>query len=514
MTVVSDRMIYNPGETAHIFIAAPGAGGWEVDLELRLDGQAVYQARENLNEAGLYLGRYPDLEEGEYIAAVTLPERPEARAECTFLCTQFDPSALKVALDSHSFEDGKLIFVLTLTQAGAPYAGPVDLALRIDEHEIYKDQREVRDGRLKAGFRFKKEAGGVLRIEVTAPGGRAATTTLPSIGWEQFQKTTEITLSTIDPPAEVALRPFGDADAEIRGLHYRRRAEGDEEEETPFTLARLASTQGQIRAQVDASLVRVLVLDPFGGRPQALEYREVKAGDVLSFDVGGPYAVFTLGAYTTDRILPYEAWGTVIRPLALNASLDVPEAAEAGATIAARVEADRPAHCLLVVHDARLEHEDPLTRLAQRIFVHLYEATVGLRAGRVGRTGNSISPGSSDWEDVARRRRKTLGNLTTLRYLVKGLGIKDIPVDERVERLLVPVSVNLAPIESPETRLAAMLARREDSPELAHIELLRVEGRVEVPVQLGDGPGPWRCRAYFFRGHDYVSVTKDIEVVE
>jgi hypothetical protein len=49
-------------------------------------------------------------------------------------------------------------------------------------------------------------------------------------------------------------------------------------------------------------------------------------------------------------------------------------------------------------------------------------------------------------------------------------------------------------------------------PELAHIELFGVDGSHEVSVRLGAGTGDWRCRAYFFRGHDWLSVTRDIRV--
>jgi hypothetical protein len=514
MAVVSDRAIYNPGETAHIFIAAPGAAGREAELEVRRGGQAVYQSRVTLNQAGLYLGRYPDLEEGEYRVVVTSPEPAGARAEYHFLCTRFDPSALKVKLDSHAFGGGELIFVLRLTQAGEPYVGPVDLALRLDEHKIYQDQRQVRDGRLKAGFRFKKPASGVLTIQVTAPDGKTAATILPSMGWEQLGKAVQLKLSGMDPPVQVALHAWPDAEAEVRGLHYGPAGGGEDDEEPAlFSLEGVVGSEGRIQARCDASLVQVLILDPLGGQPRTFEYRQVKAGDVLSFEVSAPYVVFTLGAFTSGRLLPYEAWGTVIRPVALRASLDVPQAASPGAIISARIETDRPAHCLLLVYDARLEHEDPLTRLAQRIFVHLFEMTCGLWTRRVGRTLNLLQPGSFEWDKVMRGGGLSGRRMAILSYLVKGLGLEDIPVEGVAASMFNFQTPNLAPMESPATRRAAMLARREDSPELAHIELFPVDGRVEVPVRLGDHARTWRCRAYFFHGYDYVSETRDIEVV-
>jgi hypothetical protein len=55
-----------------------------------------------------------------------------------------------------------------------------------------------------------------------------------------------------------------------------------------------------------------------------------------------------------------------------------------------------------------------------------------------------------------------------------------------------------------------LVAPREDFPELAHIELFSVDGSVDKLFQLGDQIGNWRCRAYFFRDLDYVSVTQEI----
>ena len=58
-----------------------------------------------------------------------------------------------------------------------------------------------------------------------------------------------------------------------------------------------------------------------------------------------------------------------------------------------------------------------------------------------------------------------------------------------------------------------LMAPGETLPELAHIQLLAVDGDVEVPVQLSDRAGTWRCQAYFFRGYDYVAITRDIEAM-
>ncbi len=51
--------------------------------------------------------------------------------------------------------------------------------------------------------------------------------------------------------------------------------------------------------------MQLLVSAPFSGHQERHEYREVKQGDVITFKIGTPYCLFTLGAYL-GRGRPYE----------------------------------------------------------------------------------------------------------------------------------------------------------------------------------------------------------------
>jgi hypothetical protein len=252
-------------------------------------------------------------------------------------------------------------------------------------------------------------------------------------------------------------------------------------------LERFIATEGQLLARRDTRLVHLLVFDPLSRKGCKLEFQDVKKGDLLRFEVAAPYSVFVLGAFM-GRALPYEAWGVVLRPVELAASLDVPEEVAPGATVSVRVETDRPAHCLLQVHDARLEHEGPVARLARRLFDQIFESTWRLEAGRA----------------------------TQVEWLMQS-GLQTLTLQMSLEGKGQPMRLALRQGHEAALRRGAsrayLMAHDETAPELAHIELFAVEGCVEVPVQLGDRTGTWRCRAYFFRGHDYVSVTRDIEVV-
>jgi hypothetical protein len=491
VTVVTDRKIYRPEDEVHIFVVGLNTAGQEAELEIKLAGQRVHHARVTLYEAGLHLHRFAELEEGEYTVSVTLPGRPTAQAECTFSCAEFTLSPLIATLESHTFEHNLLSFVLELTQLIVPYSGPVELALRSGDRVVQTSEGRVRDGRLEAQFDLERKAWQALTVEVTTPEGNTATVAFPSTGWRERQK---ITLSPLDPPVEAALLPFREAEASIRGLHYARQRE----EDTPFALQSVVASEGRIEALRGAQLVHLLVFDPFSGAHRKLEFHEVKAGDVLSFEVDSPYSVFTLGAFM-DRGLPYEAWGVVIQPVNLEASLDVPEETEPGALISTRVGTDRPAHCLLLVYDARLEHEDPLPRLAQRIFHQVQDGTQKLGAQRLKEAAKASWEQMWTWEDAE-------WPVMVRSAMPKGLMFR------AMDTLGVAVAPEVAVEEAVSTTLLTLLvAPREAFPELAYIELFPVDGTVEKLIRLGDQIGTWRCRAYFFRDYDYVALTQDVE---
>jgi hypothetical protein len=482
MAVTTDRKVYRPGDEGHLFIAAPDAAGREAQLAVaREEAETAPPTRVKLDQAGLALARFADLEAGEYTATLSLPDRPAPEARCTFTCAEVARSPLKAALVSHAFEGYGFSFVLELTQLGAPYDGPLKLVVRNADRVVYEGRARAHAGRVDVDLDLKPLSFGDVTLEMTTPGGYEASIDVPRADWEAWDK---ISLSQLDPPVEAALAHFHGAEGETRGLHY---VHNKPQEHDPFALGRFIATEGQLLARRDSRLVHLLVFDPLSRKGCKLEFQDVKKGDLLRFEVATPYSIFVLGAFM-GRALPYEGWGVVLRPVDLAASLDAPEEAAPGAAVSVRVETDRPAHCLLLVHDARLEHESPVAGLARRLFDQIFESTWRLEAGRA----------------------------TQVEWLMQS-GLQTLRLQMRLEGKGQPLRLALRQRHEATLRRGAsraiLMAPDETAPELAHIELFRVEGRVEVPVQLGDRPGPWRCRAYFFRGHDYVSVTRDIEVV-
>lgn len=502
VTVVTERKIYRPQDEVHLFVVGLTAPGEAAELEIQLAGQRVYQARIRLNDAGLCLHRWGDLEEGEYRVMVTLPSRPAVRAQCAFSCAAFSLSPLLAALESHTLDSDRLHFVLRLVHLSIPYGGEVSLALRSGRRVVQKQEAMAERGRLEASFPLDWEAWDTLTVEVTTSDGDTATVAFPSTSWEERQR---VCLSPLDPPVEARLLPFREAEGCARGLHY---AHG-REEDLPFGLHTVVAEEGRILAHRNALLVQLVVFDPIRGRHERFEFRDVKEGDVLAFPVSPPYSLFTLGAFMA-RGRPYEAWGVVIHPESFQASLTVPEKALPGASIPIRVESRPLAQCLLLVYDARLEHESPLPRLAQSIFQHVRDLTGGLHAGRVAEV--VATEGRSErWEDpevVFMRRAVDRPRLFAPMAVAEAeAGVIFDRLDAEGAPTADPeaLSVGQGELES------LLLAGRKEFPELVHIELFAVEDRVEKRVRLGDQIGTWRCRAYLFQELDSIALTQDVQ---
>jgi hypothetical protein len=376
-------------------------------------------------------------------------------------------------------EGFRLTVVLKLTRLGTPYDGPLALVIHNGGQVVYAGQAEVCAGQLEADLELQPLTFGDIALEMTTPAGDMAAAVCRQISWEEWDK---ITLNPLQPAAEAAAVPFRGAEGEVRGLHYAHKREPD----GPFVLESIVGTEGHILARHNAEFVHLLVFDPLSTGHRKIEFQSVKAGEVLSFEVGSPYAIFTLGAFM-GRALPYEAWGSVLRPVDLRASLSTPAQALPGATISASVQTDRPADCLLVVHDARLEREDPLIRLARCIFEHIFSSTWRLEARGVGQVAWLLQ-----------------GGLQTLHWQF------DLQGTGRPMRTALR-DMYQAPLKRAGPR-PFLLTPGESIPELAHFELFPVEGTVTRRVRLGDRPGTWHCRAYFFHGHDVVAAQSDIQV--
>ena len=512
--VITERKIYRPREEVHIFVLAPDAPGQEVELEVQLAGQQISKEQIFLDEAGLALRPYADLEEGEYAVLVRRPgDDGRQPARCTFSVAEFALSPLIALLERHAYEAGKLAFRLRVLALSVPYDGPVELALQSaaeGDRVVESQKAQVREGVVEASFDVRKH-GGPFRVQVTTPGGEAASVFFPGTGKAERER---ITICPLGHIAEAGLLPGGGTQ-EVRGLHVGY----DGTERTPVRLESAIDRLGRLVADVQAAVVQVVTFHPLTGETSVFEFYDLAAGDTMAFPIEAPYTLFTVGMMVPR--LSYEAWGVVVHPGDLAASLSAPDTAEPGAEIGVRIETDRPAACLLLVYDARLEHESPIPKLGRHMIDAIRAGTKDLNEGAAPSLA-SMPPwrwGSSDWlgEQVYRGAPRFFmagarGPRVTRYAMMHGLD-PDPTVKMGGEWPVHEAGPGAVAVDAEPLAFVAVPSR-EDFPELAYMELFPVRDVAERTVCLGDQIGTWRCRAYVVAGLDVQERTADVEAAK
>lgn len=458
LSVTTDRKIYEPAGEANVFLVALHAPGGEADVVVNRLGQRVQSMRLRLDEAGLCHARIRGLEEGEYVLEASVTGSV-FKARCEFACAPYTLSPLAARLERRSLDGRRLTVEATVTQFDAPFDGWVNASLGAD-----MQRARVEGGRLSVAFDVRR-ADGELRVELRTEQGNTASFSVPGSA-----RPDRIAISKMDPVVDAATMPFPAAAGCVRGLHYAVGRAMD----LPFALEAVVAEEARIVATRDMTRVQVFAFDPHGGAVESREFEAVQRGQILAFGVEAPYRIFTVGAFLEPGVA-YETWGAVFHPQAVRSSMGAPERAAPGERIVVRLEADRPAHALLLVYDARLEHESPAQVLTGRIADNLREAADGLDAGRV---------------TEVRRGRSTEFDTAMLQEVMVGGAMPLMALAGDVE--------------------AAVETARERFPALAHVELLPLDGSVERSVALGDRVGTWRARAYVFSGVDVVELTRDV----
>lgn len=513
--VITERKIYRPKEEARIFIVAPDGPGEKIEMEVHLAGQQISKEKVTLDEAGLALRPFSDLEEGEYTVLVRRAGKKEP-AQCTFSAAEFTLSPLITLLEDHTYEDGVLGFKLRVIALSVPYTGPVELGLQCaeaGERVVETQKATVRKGLVKGSFDVRKH-GGPFRVLLTTPDGETATVHFPGTSKTERER---ITLCPLGRVAEAGLLPGTDTE-EVRGLHLGY----DGVENTPLRLESAVGEIGRLVSDIQASVVQVVTFHPLTGETTAAEFRNVKAGDTVEFPVEAPYTLFTAGALASR--MPYEAWGVIVHPHGATASLSAPEKAAPGEEIPVRIESDTPASCLFLVYDARLEHESPVPKLAKGMIDALRSSTRDLKE-QTAPTLASMPNGPWGYPF----RDGMLGGGMMLRSMGAGM-VSAMSAPTSVTKSVAPVpdampwlqEMGRVPADGDTEAVATVVQApafvaapsRDDFPELAYMELFPVRDVIERTVPLGDQIGTWRCRAYLVSGLDVHELTADVEAAK
>ncbi len=535
LTIVTDRQIYQPNTEATLFVVAPAsrAANTEANLEIKLAGQKVYEAKVALNQTGLALHRYDDLKEGEYTITITLPDN--SQADCHFSVAEFTLSPLIATLEKHEYADRHLKFSLKLLLLSVPYTGQIEFGLQCkvcDDRVVATQKVKAKNGLAQGQFDISHHVG-PFHVQITTPDGHTALVAFPGTGAQERER---LPINRLGQTAELGLLPWAKAQP-VRGFYLG----AGEMNMTPLLLESVHTPKGRLQAATHLPLAQVVLFNPRSGESRVIEQTDLRPGEVIEFDVDTPYALFTVGVLTKEK--PFEGWGIIIKPVAFEAKLTAPQTTRPGEEVEIYIETQPlavenqpsnpllptpyfslrvPTFCWLLVYDARLEHESPIPKLARRIYDSIREASGNLAAGSVA---------------SAHEKYLELSELLTARG-VRGMFLSDTgappaapPLEARLrvaagpmffgvgDRLLstyaelaapMPVATGAA-VDFEETLTMVVTPTRMEFPELAYQELFYLEGQGARTVKLGDQIGTWRVRAYIFQGADYRELTADIQ---
>ena len=507
--VITERKIYRPKQEARIFVLSPGAAGAVVEMEVQLSGQQITRERVTLDEAGLALRPFSDLDEGEYKVLVRRSDGSggfgSCPVQCTFSVAEFSLSPLTALVVQHSLVGASLQFQIRLMALSVPYEGSVELGLQCEVcggRVVATQAVTARQGLFDAAFDIGGH-GGPFHVQVTTPGGETASVYFPGTERTERQR---VTLCGLGRMAEAGLLP-GEDTSEVRGLHVGYAGA----QTTPLRLESAVAQTGRLTVDTRAVAVQVVAFDPLSGDSTVFHYDAMARGDKLEFPVTAPYMLFTVGLLTDKRA--YEAWGIVIRPLDLQARLSAPASSSPGEEITVRVESGLPASCLLLVYDARLEHESPEPKLAKQMLDAMRVGTAHLMEQDLQPMSERASPRTlggtrdSDALPAFLRRRNSSPRPRVGMLMAEALLSPSAPPSQVAGRP-APTTVE------PEALTFVEVSSREDFPELAYMELFAVRESAERSIRLGDQIGTWRCRAYVVAGLDVQELTADVEAAK
>jgi hypothetical protein len=516
LAVITDRKIYKPGDEAGIFVVAPDAPGGEAALEIKLSGQKVYEAKVALNREGLAFHRYADFEEGEYTVVVALPSGD--RAECAFSAAEFTLSPLIAALEKHAYAERRLKFTLKLLVLARPYSGPVEFGLQCKvcgERVVATQKVSAKDGVAEGDFDLSGH-GGPFHVQVTTPDGHTALVAFPGTGAMERE---HITVNPLGQTVEAGLLPWEGAEP-VRGLYLG----AGEVNMTPLTLESAHAGRGKLTAAAEIALAQLVIFNPRTGAMRVSEHTGLERGAEIEFDVDAPYTVFYVGAFTKSA--PFVGWGVVVKPEAITATLTAPQTARPGEEIdvhltlspplpqGGEVTGVRGAFCLLLVYDARLEHESPLSKLAQRIYESVRDATMHLPVGEITRAAEYRGPGQFAMTGALPPMPVAAAPAPEMMMRVMAAPKMAAPMQALSAAAGAVAGAFAKPqaaVEEAQVLTMVVAPTRMEFPELAFMEFFYFEGEAARTVRLGDQIGTWRARAYVLCGVDCLELTSDVQ---
>jgi hypothetical protein len=521
--VISDRRVYNPGDTVRLLVASPGSRGRTAHLEVMYAGKrAVMSDNFALDDYGVYLYELKGIEEsGEYAATVTTtPEPRKGRTteiekktfSCDFLVAQHTLSPMLAQIRKQVISGDVLDAEFEITVLNQPYTGSMRVGLYCEYCKVVVEEKsfDTKNGLLKLQWGLGGHTG-PFRLEFSTPDGNTASVTLQSTRVEERQ---EIQVGNLGEIVNIALIPIPDG-RNMRGINWAARGVST----TPVIIRKAESEKIQVQVTRNLDYLYIYTVNPFTGEAKQASKGSVKEGQEFSFANSAPYQIVFVGCIinASEKAL-FESRTVVFHPETLNVDVKAPEKVEPGEEVKITLESNKKTRCLLMVFDERLDTENITGKLGKDIYNHLrtlpsFQELAGQFVERavvahemvleervMAGPMRTMGAGAPLAKMAARPPSPSFAP-PALKSMAAGVGGYRISDGDTITAVIT-AGMQVA---------AAVAPRRAWFPKLLTCKLVEVDGVHEERVRLGDTITHWKVQVYAFADVDYISRFTSIE---
>ena len=530
LKAVTDRKLYRKNDSVHIFIFGPHYCSKPAEVKIFRNGHVIHSRVIMLGEKGTFHDALEHLDDGAYPISV---ETDGDRAHAAFTVAEYTLSFLRTSLVSHVNDNGTLKFELLAMTNDFPFTGRLNVGLFCEYcGKVVEDAEIVAESGRAEGSIVISRHSGAFSLVITTPDGDSSTLAVP--GTSLFSRTRiDAVLSMAGEKYTGGLMPREPGEKRERGLYIRRECSND----GFISLGSIVGKRLTAEVNVDLDHLVMCFYVPSTDSFSQIERRRVNAGDLIEFDVPGPYAALTVGGIGMEC---HEAHAWLIHPVGMDLSITAPDKALPGSEVEIALSSNRKGMLMLVVADHRLEREDPLEKLATSTFLHMQRSGACLHSGQAGEV-HPVEP-----EDCGSSSRKPMELIkSAMKYFGSVIGGRreaSTRLDAMPGKQMAISSSNSGnPNKKPESVVQFMMASpssgraglvnisgsrtpfnlvevtngeltsRLSFLEVVLAELVEFDGELKRKVVLGDQIGAFDVFAFLMDGDDYGSAMSVIE---
>ncbi len=478
-TVITDKKIYHPKERVRIFVVGLNHQEANFTVALLRQGELIYETDVALDKSGMGILELGDLDISEY--GVEIKKDGAVLAQTDFSVVEYTFSPLTVEVSSYTLEQENLRIDLSLAVLGVPYAGEATINVTCEYcsgQTIQEFKLTVKDGSAHLETNIGGHTG-PFGIKVFTPDGKTASLTIYGT---RSEERAEYLVSDLGTQYFASLAPREGSTSHL-GMFLRTAGVAAAD----FQLDKVIAEIAEIKVTTVLTRAAVIAVDPISGKHRLMEYSTgLDKGRSIFFEVDHPYSLIYILAEKDGELTGYYA--VIFRPNPTNLKLTVPENAKPGSTITIKIGSDRSARCLLAVYDARLDQEQPETKLGKNILTNV-DGNRNLR----------YTPPRAETEELeAMEDRAVGGAVQAITPAPSTGGAKSAPMGKGGG---APRDGGTEPSLPKPAELIEVLA----------FKLIDIKGETEEKITLPKQIATWKVKVFAARGLEFEGLTATVE---